>query len=81
MDKLAKKKALTSKKTAFTASRPTLGSIQHLFPAKSDAVLLKEAGVTQGGLTSTGETQLLARVRRALVVSGVPCRACTGSHV
>jgi hypothetical protein len=43
-DKLAKKKALAAKKTFFTESRPTLTGIQHLFPSKSDAVLLKEAG-------------------------------------
>jgi hypothetical protein len=56
MDKLAKKKALAAKKTFFTESRPTLTGIQHLFPSKSEAVLLKEAGVsTSKGPTATCE--------------------------
>ncbi len=56
MDKLAKKKALAAKKTFFTESRPTLTGIQHLFPSKSEAVLLKEAGVSASkGPTATCE--------------------------
>lgn len=82
MDKLAKKKALAAKKTFFTESRPTLTGIQHLFPSKSEAVLLKEAGVSASkGPTATCECPAFDRIYAGCTSTLVgrlasPCRSC-----
>ena len=74
MDKLAKKKALAAKKTFFTESRPTLTGIQHLFPSKSEAVLLKEAGVSASkGPTATCECPAFAFLCVGCALSLVGC--------
>ena len=76
MDKLAKRRALSQRKTAFTSSRPTLTGIQHLFPSKSDAVLLKEAVDTRRGVQATG-TLTTARVcARAFLCVCACVRVC-----
>ncbi len=77
MDKLAKKKALAAKKTFFTKSRPTLTGIQHLFPSKSEAVLLKEAGVSASkGPTATCECPAFEYPAFACIYTG-----CTSTLV
>ena len=82
MDKLAKRRALSQRKTAFTSSRPTLTGIQHLFPSKSDAVLLKEAVDTRRGVQATGTFWACVRVCICVSVRVCLCGCvCAGVSV